>query len=765
MIRKQPGLFVLIWVVIGIVAADQLRLPSWQPLLLSVAFVLTGLYLVYRSRPSLGALALCIGLGLLASFHFSLRHVDVGPHDVENFARESRRYQIFGRVSDWPDLRKNRTEIKLAIDSLRSEVTRPVRGEVLLKVSDTTTALQRGDRVQFTARIYPLPESRSAGSFDYGRYLNLKGVQGIVYLNTLLNLRLDRRPQVGFSNLVDDLRNSVSSSFHRNLSSTASALAGGFLIGETRDIPVEVYEMFRDSGTLHLLAVSGSNVALVLAFFLAVMRPFQFRPISRSLMLLAVIVVFAGLSYAEPSVVRASLMASLVIMARLLRRTYDLNNIIAVTALLILFVDPAQLFDVGFQLSFVTAWGLILLVPKICAPLKPYHGRWWYRAIVFPLTVAVVAQVCSTPIVAYYFGRVPVISVFANLLVVVMVSVGVVGILALLTMDLIWPLLGQMAGSFLDLWLNLIVSSLVWMGGENIPVMQTGPLLDGPLGPWWVVLAYALIAMAGFAIGKKPVRRALIVSVLIAGNMALVNAAVSPQRNHGLEVEFARVPGGLAATVSNPATGKVDLVITGLRKKNYPLDERILAPWLDRRGTAEINKILVLSADYDVIDDILRLAAKTNCCRIVAPERLRPSVEDHLAAFAAGDERPEVEYSRGGETAGNAPGYIWIREGLMLQTEGGRILFVDRCRFTDPRGSGAAGETLVAIGQKWMGTADDWARLRRLGFARIICSEIEQVSDIAYFDPAMEPDLAPPDYCHDLSSEGNLSLLLPFLPK
>jgi len=752
-------------VVLGIVTADQLWLPSWVPLLTAASAILAGLYGVYRGRSAGGAILLCAGLGLVAAFNYSLNHVDMGPHHVENVARESRRCRIFGRVADWPDIRQDRTEIKLAVDSLQTDVTRPVQGAILLKISDTTTALQRGDRVEFVGRIYPLPRSAAAGSFDYGRFLNLKGVQGIVYLNTLLNVRVDRRPQVGLISFVDDLRQEISDSLRRNLSRVAAALAGGFLIGETRDIPVGVYEMFRDSGTLHLLAVSGSNVALVLAFFLAVLRPFQLRPLNRSLLLLAVIVLFAGLSYAEPSVVRASLMASLVILARLLRRTYDLNNIIALTALIILLVEPAQLFDVGFQLSFVTAWGLILLVPKICAPLKPYHGRWWYRAGVFPLIVAVVAQVCSTPVVAYYFGRIPVISIFANLLIVVMVSVGVVGILTMLALDLVWPLLGQLAGSFLDIWLNLIITALVWMGGEGIPVIHIGPLLDGPAGPLWVILIYIVIVLAGVAISHKSARRVIPILLLIIFNLALVSAAISRSKPDVLVVEFTTVPGGLAATVTNPLTDETDLVITGLRQKPYPVDERILLPWLERQGIGKINRIFVLAADYAAIDDILRLATATHSVRLVTTAELRPSIRDHLSAASEGDPAYDINFLQGRNSVFNIPGYSRQYGGLLLQTPAARLLFVDRFEFGDIRPSELVGDFFVAIGHKWTGGANDWSRLHRLGYTGIICSEIEQVSAVAYYDPGLEPDNTPPDYYYDLSSDGDFVLELSISPQ
>ena len=137
-----------------------------------------------------------------------------------------------------------------------------------------------------------------------GDYSILATIQA--FLPTLLSVQVDKRPAVGLLAAVDEVRTWIRSAMEEHLSPTGSALARGFLIGETRDIPPDIYGMFRDSGTLHVLAVSGSNVALVLLFFIWVLRPFWLKPSTRAIILLVVIALFAGLSYGDPSVIRAS---------------------------------------------------------------------------------------------------------------------------------------------------------------------------------------------------------------------------------------------------------------------------------------------------------------------------------------------------------------------------------------------------------------------------------------------------------------------------
>jgi competence protein ComEC len=260
MSRKYPAVFYLLFVLVGIVLADQTRWPAEWFLLSALILCLIGIAL-FRSSPK--AASILFGLFMLSfsAYHFSIRYYDIGPDHISNFITGGERYKIFGEVIDWPDLKSTGTEIKISVDSLGPPVERAVDGAILLKIHDSTTALQRGDRIEFRSRVFDNKGGSSPGGFDYRRYLHLKGVFGVVYLNNLLDVRIDTEGRSIVLSWIDLLRSEITASFYRNLGEAGASMAAGFLIGETRNISPEVYQRFRDSGTLHLLAVSGSNVA------------------------------------------------------------------------------------------------------------------------------------------------------------------------------------------------------------------------------------------------------------------------------------------------------------------------------------------------------------------------------------------------------------------------------------------------------------------------------------------------------------------------
>ena len=758
MIRRFPSVFVLIFIITGITIADRSHLPSWIFLTVTLGFCLGGFLVAQNRSGALPALLLGFSLLFFSSFHFAIRYYDTGPNHLANLVSPDKRYQIFGTVSDWPDLKADRTEIKIDVDSISDIYSRRVTGAILLRVSDTTTALQRGDRVEFYGRIYPIRQGSSSGSFDYRRYLNMKGVFGIVYASTLLDVRIDRRNRYAFLAFVDDLRDAIRMSLYRNLSPSSAALASGFLIGETKDIPPHVYHRFRDSGTLHLLAVSGSNVALVVLFVIFLLKPLALNPIRRGLVLLAVIVVFSLLSYGEPSVIRASVMATLVIVAGMLQRRHDLNNIIAAAAVIILLWDPAQLFDVGFQLSFFIAWGLIFILPRLVEFFRSYHNRRWYHWLVFPFMVSLVAQVCSIGIIAFYFERIPLISPIANLVIVPLVSVAVVGILILLMAHLVLPVLGAFVGAWLNMLLEFILTLVEALGSESIPAVSISNL------PLWLSIGfYFYLFLAVVSLGNRYVRRIVVVSVLIVVNVTLMLDVVEGRDDSSAtRMTCFGIPQGVAAVVMRPGSKDADLVITSMTGRAYPIEERIIVPELKHLGVGSLNAIFVVSADYDAIDDILRLAGSLKASCVYISRRLEPSFRDVVNLDSSISRTYNlVVLNRNIEPViGRGCFYGLTARGLLLSANGTEVIFCDCLmpgHFTSPDTS--ANQTLI-IGRPWSTSLEDLTRLGHTGYDDIVCSKIVQLDRRAEPAAAKSGQIALPTGIHDLSRLESMTLSL-----
>jgi competence protein ComEC len=193
----------------------------------------------------------------------------------------------------------------------------------------------------------------------------------------------------------------------RHLPETERALMAGFLLGDTRALPHEVDEQFRASGLTHLLAVSGANVAFVLALTRPVLRRLSLR--AQLVAGLGLLVVFGTMTRWEPSVLRACTMAACSMTALYLGRPTAGLRVLALAVVALVLADPFLLHSIGFLLSCGASAGIAALAAPISARLP---GPFWLRE---PLGVTLAAQIGVSPVLIPVFGSVPVAALPANL--------------------------------------------------------------------------------------------------------------------------------------------------------------------------------------------------------------------------------------------------------------------------------------------------------------------------------------------------------------
>ena len=270
------------------------------------------------------------------------------------------------------------------------------------------------------------------------------------------------------------------------LPGTERALLAGFLLGDTRAIPDDVVNDFRSAGLSHLLAVSGANVAFALAIVDPALRKLRRGP--RFASGVGVLVLFGTMTRWEPSVLRAAVMAGLVMLARSLGRPADARRVLVLAIIGLLVVDPFLVRSVGFQLSCGACAGIVIGAAPIAARLR---GPAWIREA---LGVTAAAQIGVSPVLLATFGTVPLVALPANLL-----AAPFVGPLT------VWGLVASVAGGVLGpgatSWLQLPTLAMLRAIETIAQVGATEPVpVDGPL-------AFAMLVIAAVLAGLHRVRR------------------------------------------------------------------------------------------------------------------------------------------------------------------------------------------------------------------------------------------------------------------
>lgn len=401
-----------------------------------------------------------------------------------------------------------------------------------------------GDRLQLRAAAEPL------GVHGFDAYLERVGVAAQLRTRSAVQRVAGPGPLIAATN---DMRARMRQAADRHLPTDDAALLVGLVTGDTTGQTQERAERFEAVGLTHLVAVSGSNVALVLAGVLGIGAVLGLGVRTRRLVAIGAVVWFVVLVRAEPSVLRASVMAVLVLVAALRGRGTDLRHTLGVAALLLLLADPLLARQLGFALSVGATAGVLLLGPVITERLP---GPLALRRLV---GASAGAQIGVAPILLALPGGLPLASVPANLVAVpaaavaagvgvavallAQASVGLAGVLALLA----WP----------SLWVIDAVARLLAAGprlttaGATVPVIAVlaCALLVGRRAPRFATAAVVVTVAAATLPGLRPPTSAdaLTVTVLDVGqgDAVLVEAPAADGSDVRLLVDGGPEPGAL----------------------------------------------------------------------------------------------------------------------------------------------------------------------------------------------------------------------------
>ncbi len=286
----------------------------------------------------------------------------------------------------------------------------------------------------------------------------------------------------GATGLLAEVRGRVDRAIKQALPEPHSALLSAILLGIRADIPRPLINDMNAAGLTHLIAISGYNITL-LAMVIRRLAGVLFGR-RAVFVVMAVLPMYAALVGADPPVVRATIMAELVLFAWIVGRESHLLTTLMLSAAAMTLADPDILGQVSFQLSFVATLGLVTLAPRISAALG-----FMPRLLAEVIAVAVAAQILVSPLLAIHFGRLSLLAVPANVM-ATPISPWVMSTGALTS---IWSLVGlpgrELAGW--TVWMPL--EYLIWLSRfwGSIPLSQ---IRIPPIPDWAVAMSYAAIA-------------------------------------------------------------------------------------------------------------------------------------------------------------------------------------------------------------------------------------------------------------------------------
>lgn len=413
---KYPFVRMLIPFALGIwcsVCLPALRLSTFATIIVALtlfamaavtAFVLKS----YRFHWVFGAVMACY----LVMAGMALARV----HEVEvrrDYFRchEAGACYYVARVYEYPTERPNsiRTVLDLEYQFGDSVPSRSVSGKVMayFPKSDSSFALRYGDLIAIPAPVREVTPPRNPGEFDYRAYLYRKGITGQVYLKDedWIDLQANKaNPIYAFSYRFRDVL--LASLQRSGLSDNEFGVAAAILLGYDDNLADEVRKNYVAAGSMHILCVSGMHVGIIFllsSFLFGFLNRKKWQKTVKHLLLLVLIWFYALIAGLSPSVMRASLMISFVIIGEMINRKGFIINSLAASAFILLCVNPYNLFEIGFLLSYAAVLGIVVLQKPIYSLLyfknKLLDKAWNITA------VALAAQISTIPFTLFYFNQ------------------------------------------------------------------------------------------------------------------------------------------------------------------------------------------------------------------------------------------------------------------------------------------------------------------------------------------------------------------------
>lgn len=449
--------------------------------------------------------------------------------------------------------------------------------------------LKYGDKIEFYLEYEKPSTARNYMGFDYSNYLKTKKIFGTV------NLKEEDVEIISHDNSniilrkIYELRNLMKTKIEKLLPKETSGLCLGMLIGETSGIEENMQENFRDSNLSHILAVSGANVSYIIVSITYIFNKMCLRKRLSKIISIILLILFMLLTGCTSSVNRACIMAILMLIAELLYRKSDVYNNLAISALILLIMNPYSLLDIGFQLSYMGTIGIVFLHDKIGSFIKINNKivKYFFEMI----AVTTCANLAIIPIMMFHFNTISLTFYFSNIIVGPILGIVVIIGFIMFFISLIFTPISSLIAIVLNLMLKFIIK--IAEITANMPFSKITIITPSF---FFIIVWYLIIISISY---KQKVKifyhknnkliKKIVSCILII--VLIVNLIIKVDKK--LEIHFVDVGQGDACLIITPLNKKILIDGGGSEFGSFNVGEKTLLPYLlDRR----INKL-----DYIII--------------------------------------------------------------------------------------------------------------------------------------------------------------------
>ena len=490
-----------------------------------------------------------------------------------------------GEVISYPKEKEFGLSCYVKVKEISSEKNKLLNiDKILLKSQNLPEqVLLPGDTLKFRGKLSLPSEARNPGQFNYREYL---AHQEVFFITDCYKgvVEVVEKGQ-GIQTLAARCRIQVVQHLNKIMPQRERGLILGMLFGDTGLMADEEWDAYQRTGVVHLFSVSGLHVAMILGLVWFLLSFFKLRPLIRLILGALVLTGYGFMTGWCASILRASIMALFGLLALTVNRKNDVYNALGAAAWIVLILQPGELFQVGFQLSFITTVGIIYLTPWL-------EKKCWGKLLAVPLA----ASLSSTPILAYHFSQISLISPLMNIFAVAVSSLATV--LSFLAAVLTWFLPVLATPFFLTAGFMMYILSevLMWCAefrGAGINIASPSPPV--------IILLYLFLAILPvvshwrYIIRDIPIKIKMILASLLVFTVLF---ACWPAARE-MEVVFLDVGQGDSFFIRTPG-GRTALIDGGgTPGSSFAVGKNVVSPVLYHYGVNKIDLLMMSHNDLD----------------------------------------------------------------------------------------------------------------------------------------------------------------------
>lgn len=603
------------------------------------------------------AAALIFSMG---AFHFKLNNNEEVQYPFED--PKIRNAKIEGVITNIELIKEKKIEIKINLESVNEghfddgnskKFVCKIWKDTTDIVNDIYDELKIGSSITFIGTINKPKSQRNPSEFDYQKYLNSVDISGVINCYKPESVKLIHKNSFDYKNILFFVRKSIDERIKLLHSKKSTALLKGILLADRTDIDYETRNSFVNAGVVHVLAVSGLHVGFISLILILLLGRFDIRV--KYLITIFGILLYLMITGAHPSVFRASIMAIVYLVAKLTNRSTNGFNSISLAAIIILLINPEELFNPGFLLSFSAVISILVIYPLLSTMINNLNAGKLIKNFLLFISVSLAAQIGTLPFTLVYFNKLSIIAILANTIIVPLIGVIVaIGIMTLVVSIFFLSLATIIASAniFLIELLYFLVNTFSDFSYSFVNVFNFS-FFDG-------IIFYVYIFTV-FLVFKKLKNRLVIWTTMLLLFLSLQSFISLDNKNlfsdNQLSVLAMDVGQGDSFLIKFP-NNKVALIDAGNKTDYFDNGERVIYPLLQRLEIDTIHHAFISHLDSDHFAGFISLIDKGIIKSVIIPQNYDSIKDSIFKDFLKFNNIPFSYYCNKSEFIGNCKLYF-----------------------------------------------------------------------------------------------------------